>query len=175
MKKIEMLGMKFGKLLVIGEVPDRYISKNGKEAVWVCRCECGRVIQVRGGQLRSGHTKSCGCAKGEYCGKVHLVHGEHSTRLHSIWNSMKQRCNNPNNPKYMDYGGRGITVCDEWNESFIAFRNWALANGYVDGKGHDCSIDRINNDGGYYPENCRWTTAKVQANNQRPKRGTSHV
>ena len=75
-----------------------------------------------------------------------------------------------NDPKYSDYGGRGITVCKEWNGSFEIFRDWAITHGYEDGKGHDCSIDRINNDGNYEPENCRWTTAKVQANNQRPRR-----
>ena len=170
MRKIDMTGQTFGKLKVIAESHERYIMTNGKEVVWICKCECGKIVHIRGSQLRNGHHKSCGCFKGEYCRKTQLRHGWSGTHLHSIWSSMKQRCNNPNDPKYSDYGGRGISVCKEWNDSFETFKNWAIANGYEDGKGHDCSIDRVDNDGNYEPGNCRWTTAKVQANNQRPRK-----
>lgn len=170
MRKIDMTGQRIGHLKVIAESPERYISQNGKEVVWICRCDCGKTTEVRGSELRKGHTKSCGCFKGDYCRKANTTHGGRYERLHSIWNSMKQRCRNPNDQKYKDYGGRGIEVCDEWADDYGIFRAWAYENGYVPDRGHDCSIDRIDNDGNYEPGNCRWTTAKVQANNQRPKR-----
>ena len=156
MKPIDLTNQKFGKLKVLYRL--KY-SKTAHTYLWLCQCDCGNIIEVSGNNLRSGHTKSCGCLKLE----KQITHNLSKTRLYSIYNNMKARCYNPKNPYFYNYGGRGISICDEWLNDFCSFYNWAVNNGY------DSSlfIDRINNNGNYEPNNCRWVTPKENSNNKR--------
>lgn len=114
--------------------------------------------------LRDGKIcKSCGCAHDKLVGKANIKHGDSKSRLHYIWNNMKQRCYNKNDNAYKHYGGRGIKVCNEWKNDYVKFRDWALENGYKD----NLEIDRIDNDGNYEPDNCKWSTRKEQNRNTR--------
>lgn len=148
----DLAGKQFEALKVLVRSTDR---GNGQRPVvkWECQCECGKRVVVKSDSLLSGHTKSCGCRK--------VKHGfSNKERLYETWKNMLRRCLDPKNKRWDQYGGRGITICREWN-AYLTFRSWALANGYRD----DLSIDRIDVDGNYCPENCRWSDAKTQANN----------
>lgn len=154
----DLSGQKYGRLTVLGP----FDIINGRMN-FLCECECGTIIMTSGDKLKSGNTKSCGCLRREVTGNRARKHGMKNTRLNRIWRSMNYRCNNPNHKDHSVYYDRGITVCDEWKNDFKAFYDWAISNGYRD----DLSIDRIDNDKGYSPDNCRWATAKEQRENQR--------
>lgn len=154
----DLTGQRFGRLMVMER------SQNAKKQVcWRCLCDCGNEIITRADNLVSGRTQSCGCFNREQSSKKHTKHGDSNTRLYSIWKKIKSRCNDKNNTRYSDYGGRGITVCSEWSESFEAFKEWSLENGYR----KDLTIDRKDVNGNYEPSNCRWVTNQKQQNNRR--------
>lgn len=158
----DLTGQRFGKLVVL----ERAGSNKDGRATWLCRCDCGNIDVKTGKLLLNGHCRSCGC--GEYENRVNnmVSHRMSNTRLYNIWCAMKQRCYYSKHKDYHNYGARCIAVCDEWRNDFVAFYNWAIANGYSD----DLSIDRIDNDKGYSPDNCRWATAREQRLNQRPRK-----
>lgn len=150
-------GQKFGKLTAV-----KYLYVKNGHAIWLCKCDCGNFTKVASNDLLKGGTKSCGCLQKE----SHTKHGKYKERLYNIYRGIKQRCYNHNRKRYKDYGGRGIKMCDEWLNDFMMFYDWSMANGYDD----TLTIDRIDNDGNYEPNNCRWVTPKQQVRNQRSNR-----
>ncbi len=152
MRKIDLTDQRFGRLTVIKEAP-----KRKKTSMWLCKCDCGNSAVVSVSDLRRGHTKSCGCLRVD----INTTHGIYNTKLYRIWHEMQRRCNDHNKTAYMRYGGRGISICSEWDDPKM-FYDWAMANGYEEG----LQIDRIDNDGDYEPNNCQWVTAKENCNNR---------
>ena len=165
----DISGQRFGLLVAVEPITVRTTTRTRTK--WKCDCDCGKTVVVTGSNLISGHTKSCGCLNSQMTtdrNRIIMVsHGGHLERLYGVWHSMKARCNNPHNKAYSRYGGRGIKLCAEWERSYSAFREWALASGYD--KNADfgqCTIDRIDNDLGYFPDNCRWITKAEQQRNK---------
>ena len=172
-KAKNLVGNKYGRLLVVDRI--RKFENNRWRTYYKCNCECGKTITTRNDGLVRGTTLSCGCYHLEKTGSINrgkptatLTHGQSHTRLYKVFRDMKTRCYNKNSPDYKNYGGRGITICDEWLKDFLSFARWAFLNGYdPTAPKMQCTIDRIDNDKGYAPNNCRWVDIATQNRNRR--------
>ena len=179
-RRKDLIGQKFGRLTVLEDTGKR---KKGR-IVWLCRCDCGRETNVMGDNLSRGHTQSCGCLQAEaasrnikefrvQCERIKLPSYKHGdaprgnlSRLYRIWAGMKSRCRDANNVSYNYYGQRNIGVCSKWANDYLAFKNWSLANGYQD----NLVIHRIDRNGNYDPNNCRWITKSENSKNAQKER-----
>lgn len=161
MRKLDIKpGDRYGRLVIIQES-----SKRNGYRRFLCKCDCGNKKIIVLNALHYGRSRSCGCLRNE----SHFKHRQSQSRLYHTWTLMRSRCYNPNDKRYSCYGGRGITICDQWGE-FVNFQTWALSHGYSEG----LSIERINNDGNYEPRNCTWIPLPEQARNRRNNHFISH-
>lgn len=161
-KKKDITGVRFGKLVAICFDSEYRYPGGSRTERWLCKCDCGNTVSVLRKGLLSGNTKSCGCSISEINRKRLTVHGGKGTKLYEVWCSIKGRCYNGKNRAFKHYGARGIAMCDEWRVNYASFRKWSYSNGYAEG----LTIDRINVNGNYEPDNCRWVDMTVQANNR---------
>ena len=152
MKKIDIANQKFGRLTALSRV---------KGSKWKCKCECGNIVYVRTNSLIQNYTLSCGCYHKDKLKEINARHNLSNARIYHIWQNIKRRCYNQNYKYYSYYGKKGITMCDEWKSSFESFYEWSMSAGYSD----KLTIDRINSNGNYEPNNCRLVTRKEQQNN----------
>jgi len=173
MKKNNLVGQRFGKLLVLGETTKRYRGN----VYWLCQCDCGNTWVALGSNLKQGQTRSCGCLRKEIASiasQRFITHGDNkrgkTARLYSIWGKMNSRCYGVNHLAYKYYGGRGISVCNEWKTSYSTFKFWAMRNGYQD----NLTIDRVDNDGNYEPNNCQWITRSENSKKSNRERRRKH-
>lgn len=169
----DIKGQRFGRLIAV--MPTR--KRKRECVVWLCQCDCGKLTEVESHSLLKGHTKSCGCLQKEIARAINLKHGDNrgyeSSRLYKIWRHMKSRCLNPKTHGYCYYGGKGVSIFIRWQNNYIEFKSWALANGYQD----NLTIDRINSDGNYEPGNCQWITKSEnsrKACNERHRQRVTH-
>lgn len=160
-KKLDILGKKFNRLLVLQEVEER--DKHGK-VLWECLCDCGKEVSVNGSSLVSGNTKSCGCYQKEIASNIKFKHGGSHSPEYRVWATMKERCNNSNSAQYKDYGGRGITYCQDWED----FSNFLRDMGPRPSDKH--TIERVDVNGDYRKENCIWTESRSLQSYNRTKR-----
>ena len=156
MRVLDITGMRSGRLVAVEATGTRDI--NGS-LLWRCRCDCGRDTIVPATKIKGQRTRSCGCLRSDTASSCHIKHGMRHTRLYRIWLDMRGRCQYKSHKEYNRYGGRGIKVCDEWMHDFLAFYEWAIRAGYDD----DLTIDRIDGDGDYSPDNCQWLTGPENA------------
>lgn len=160
----DLIGKRFHNLVVTS-----FVEKRNGKPYWLCKCDCGNEKTICEYNFTSGATHSCGCKKRNQItnmNKENSKHGKRYTRIYRIWQGMEYRCYNPKSDEYQYYGERGIRLCDEWDNDFSKFYDWAINNGYKD----NLTIDRVDVNGNYEPDNCRWTTMKVQENNKRNNR-----
>lgn len=153
MNKEESIGKIYGRWTILNLLPNNMCE---------AKCSCGKYKISNIKNIRKGKSKSCGCLRAELQTKKLTIHGLKNHRIYIIWKNMNQRCSNPNHPNYHRYGGRGVSVCYEWIHNPKMFYDWSITNGYKD----NLTIDRMNNDGNYSPENCRWTTQIEQGRNK---------
>lgn len=159
---VDLTGQRFGKLTVIEQVEHHRTSGGYSKVQWKCQCDCGNIVTVLADSLKSGNTKACGCESRSGLEK-RTTHGKSKDRLYRIWQGMRNRCNLSTNKYYHNYGGRGISVCAEWNDSFEDFYEWAIKNGYNE----NLTLDRRDNNGNYEPSNCHWKDRFYQMNHTR--------
>ena len=158
----DLTGQRFGRLAVLELTGKKTKSGN---VIWKCRCDCGNVTEADSGSLRVGYKISCGCFQRDHARALNMSHGGRNERLYLVWMDMRRRCRDENDKNYCNYGGRGIEVCEEWQD-YETFREWAVTHGYDrDAKRGECTLDRIDVNGNYEPRNCRWVDLKTQANN----------
>lgn len=168
----DLLGMRFGNLTVLRRSGVQKSPCGTKRALWLCKCDCGNETTVSRNNLIQGMVVSCGCHKTKLLNAHNTVHGGIHDRLYEVWRGMKQRCNNPNDKRYKYYGGTGIKVCEEWENNYPKFKEWAYRNGYNDKAEYSkCTIDRIDPYGNYEPSNCRWVDMAVQNKSDHKRKG----
>lgn len=154
----DLKNQRFGKLVAV-----EYAGYKNGRTYWLCKCDCGNTKTIMAHSLKSGKTQSCGCIHKRQLIDRNKKHNMSKLKLYNRWKTIKARCYNPKVQAYKNYGGRGITMCDEWKNDFQLFYKWAINNGYQE----NLTIDRINNNGNYEPNNCRWTTMAEQNKNKR--------
>lgn len=157
----DLIGQKFGKLTVIGRVPKE--ERKNPQYIWICKCDCGNEVISTANKLTHGIQVSCGCQKAERIGNLNRKYKNTDKHLYGVYKAMINRCIDEKDPSYINYGGRGVSVCDEWLNDYDAFAEWAISSGYEKG----LTLDREDNEKSYSPENCRWVTMQVQQNNKR--------
>lgn len=166
-KRVDLTGRRFGYLTAIK--PTRMTKDHSQ--LWLCRCDCGNFKEVEARYLKRNRPHNCGCMTKKLQNSRNKTHGASGTRLYYVWRSIRYRCERESSSEYPSYGGRGISVCAEWRDSFPAFQEWALSNGYDENAPRgECTIDRIDVDGDYEPSNCRFVSIEAQANNRRNNR-----